>query len=60
LIIINILIKIRNATATATAKTNAPDTKKPDMKHVKREGQPHTKIFSIYRWVIFTFFFFSN
>jgi len=44
---------VRNTT-TAAAKTNAPDTKKPDLKHLKRESQPRTKIFSIYRWVIYT------
>jgi hypothetical protein len=43
---------VRNATAAAAAaKTDAPDTKKPDLKHQKRETKPHIKTFSIYRWV---------
>ena len=43
-----LLTQARNATATAT---NAQDTKKPDMVHLKRESQPRKKTVSIYRWV---------
>jgi hypothetical protein len=50
-------IQVRNTTAAAASKTNAPDTKEPDLKHVKREGQHRIKTFSIYRWVICTTLF---
>lgn len=46
-----LIIQVRNTTAAAAAKTNAADTKKPDMVHVKRESNPRTKTVSIYRWV---------
>jgi hypothetical protein len=49
---------VRNTTATAASKTDAPDTKKPDLKHLKSETKPNIKTVSIYRWVIFTSTFF--
>ncbi len=55
---LTLIIQVRNATAAAASKTNAPDTKKPDMVHLKRETQPRTKTFSIYRWVQNSFYFF--
>ncbi|CAF0941036.1 unnamed protein product [Adineta steineri] len=45
-----LFVQVRNTTAAAAAKTNAPDTKKPDMVHLKRESKPRTKTVSIYRW----------
>jgi hypothetical protein len=53
-----VLIKVRNTAAAAASKTDAPDTKKLDLKHSKRETHPHIKTVSIYRWVIFTSSFF--
>ncbi|CAF1488709.1 unnamed protein product [Rotaria sordida] len=44
---------VRNTTAAAATKINVPDTKQPDMKHLKRESQSRIKTISIYRWIIY-------
>ncbi|CAF1502110.1 unnamed protein product [Rotaria sordida] len=45
--------QVRNTTAAAATKINVPDTKQPDMKHLKRESQSRIKTISIYRWIIY-------
>ncbi|CAF3918864.1 unnamed protein product [Rotaria sp. Silwood2] len=45
-----IYLCVRNTATATVTKTNTPDTKNPDMKHLKRESQSRIKTVSIYRW----------